>query len=318
VISLRADLGGPVHYVDFGGSQDAPPLVYVHGLGGSHLNWTRLALLLADDVRGYALDLAGFGLTDPLGRQTTVAANAQLLSRFLADVVGEPAVLVGNSMGGMVSVLAATQTPGAVRGLVLVDPTSPPAAGAKVDPVVRKQFAIHAVPGLGEWSSRGVLAPAARSAVSRRLARVPARTRVSYVLALCFSDPARIPPEIVDAGVELEERRATQPPRAESYLAATRSILRGVARSEYARRLADLTMPVLLVHGVHDRLVPVASARAAAAKHPQWKYAELNAGHTPQLEVPEEVAAEIRPWLAGLVHDPMNRGPESQKREEHA
>ena len=314
--SLLTDLGGPVHYVDFGGPKDAPPLVYVHGLGGSHLNWTRLAPLLADDVHGYALDLAGFGLTDPLGRRTTVAANAQLLSRFLAGVVGEPAVLVGNSMGGMVSVLAAAHTLGAVRGLVLVDPTLPPAAGAKVDPVVRKQFAIHAVPGLGEWSPRGVLARAARNSVSRRLARVPARTRVSYVLALCFSDPARIPPEIVDAGVALEERRATQPRRAESYLAATRSILRGVARAEYARSLADLTMPVLLVHGVHDRLVPVASARAAAGRHPHWRYAELDAGHTPQLEVPEEVAAEIRPWLADLDHARKTREPEERK--EHA
>ncbi|NUR52801.1 MAG: alpha/beta fold hydrolase [Hamadaea sp.] len=286
--SHSVDLAGPVHYVDFGGPADGPAVVYVHGLGGSHLNWSRLAPLLADQVRGYALDLAGFGLTEPCGRRTSVGANAELLLRFLDEVVREPAVLVGNSMGGMVSILAAAQGPDKVRGLALVDPTLPLAPGARVDPVVRKQFAVHAVPGLGEWSLR------------RRLARVPVRDRVGYTLALCFSDPARIPPETVTAGIALEERRATQPRRAESYLEAARSILRGVGRPEHRRRMAGLTQPVLLVHGVHDRLVPIASARATAATHPQWTYAELDAGHTPQIEVPEQVAAEIRPWLAGL------------------
>ncbi|NUR69872.1 MAG: alpha/beta fold hydrolase [Hamadaea sp.] len=283
--SHTIDLAGPVHHVDFGGPSDGPAVVYVHGLGGSHLNWTRLAPLLADQVRGRALDLAGFGLTEPHGRRTSVGANAELLVRYVDEVVGEPAVLVGNSMGGMVSILAAAAAPTKVRGLVLVDPTLPLASGAHVDPVVRKQFAIHAVPGLGEWSLR------------RRLARVPVRDRVNYTLALCFSDPARIPPETVAAGVALEERRISQPRRAESYLAAARSILRGVGRAEHRRRMAGLSQPVLLIHGVHDRLVPIESARAAAAKHPQWTYAELDAGHTPQIEVPEQVAAQIRPWL---------------------
>lgn len=64
--------------------------------------------------------------------------------------------------------------------------------------------------------------------------------------------------------------------------------------------MAELTQPVLLIHGVHDRLVPIESARATSAAHPQWHYVELNAGHTPQIEVPEQVADEIRPWLARL------------------
>ncbi|MEV6968500.1 alpha/beta fold hydrolase [Hamadaea sp. NPDC051192] len=286
--SHTVDLAGAVHYVDFGGPAAGPVVVYVHGLGGSHLNWTRLAPLLGDQVRGYALDLAGFGLTEPHGRRTSVGANAELLLRFLDEVVREPVVLVGNSMGGMVSILAAAHDPAKVRALALVDPTLPLAEGARVDPVVRRQFTVHAIPGLGEWSLR------------RRLARVPVKDRVGHVLALCFSDLSRIPPEIVTAGIALEERRATQPRRAESYLEAARSILRGVGRSEHRRRMAELTQPVLLIHGVHDRLVPIESARATSAAHPQWHYVELNAGHTPQIEVPEQVADEIRPWLARL------------------
>ncbi|MDI1463652.1 alpha/beta hydrolase [Catellatospora sp. KI3] len=61
--------------------------------------------------------------------------------------------------------------------------------------------------------------------------------------------------------------------------------------------MAALTMPVLLAHGIHDRLVPVASARAAAARLPHWTYVELDSGHVPQLEHPAELAARILPWL---------------------
>ena len=64
-----ADLDGPVHWVDFGSPQastGAPPVVLVHGLGGSHLNWVGIGSELARTHRVVALDLAGFGLEHPL------------------------------------------------------------------------------------------------------------------------------------------------------------------------------------------------------------------------------------------------------------
>ena len=119
-VSRVADLGGPVHYVDFGGAAEAPRVVLVHGLGGSHLNWCLLAPPLVPHARVLALDLVGFGLTYPEGRSATVQANAALVARFVREVAGGPAVLVGNSMGGMVSILATAAQPGAVTGLTLI------------------------------------------------------------------------------------------------------------------------------------------------------------------------------------------------------
>ncbi|MGI9609095.1 MAG: alpha/beta fold hydrolase, partial [Acidimicrobiia bacterium] len=66
------DLDGPVHYADYGG--DGSPMVLVHGLGGSHLNWLHVAHRLAERHRVVAVDLAGFGLTPPAGRKATVQA----------------------------------------------------------------------------------------------------------------------------------------------------------------------------------------------------------------------------------------------------
>src|SRR6478735_5299042 len=89
-----ADLGPDLpslHYVDFGGPElrdgDGPhtPLVLVHGLGGSHLNWVLLGPQLRRHGRVYALDLAGFGLTRGGERESTVSANVALLAAFLRD-----------------------------------------------------------------------------------------------------------------------------------------------------------------------------------------------------------------------------------------
>ena len=59
--SRTVDLGGPVHFADFGGS--GPTMVLVHGLGGSHLNWLAVGPALAARARVLAPDLAGFGRT---------------------------------------------------------------------------------------------------------------------------------------------------------------------------------------------------------------------------------------------------------------
>src|SRR3954449_1695651 len=103
------DWDGPVHYVDFGGDPDGPIIVLVHGLGGSHLNWDLLAPLLTSHARVLALDLPGFGRSEPGSRLASVQANVDVLERFLTEVAGGPSVLVGNSMGGMISIFTAAR-----------------------------------------------------------------------------------------------------------------------------------------------------------------------------------------------------------------
>ncbi|MGH3120870.1 MAG: alpha/beta fold hydrolase, partial [Streptosporangiaceae bacterium] len=66
--SRWADLGGPVHYLDYGGPAGAPVIVAVHGLEGSAVNWSAIAPLLTDRYRVLAPDLAGHGFTRSAGR----------------------------------------------------------------------------------------------------------------------------------------------------------------------------------------------------------------------------------------------------------
>ncbi|GAA2472301.1 alpha/beta fold hydrolase [Terrabacter carboxydivorans] len=285
------DLDGPVHWVDFGGPESStqPPVVLVHGLGGSHLNWVGIAPVLAEHRRVVALDLPGFGLTPALGRDTSVNHNAALLSRFVHEVVGEPVVLVGNSMGGMVSLLLADRRPEQVVGLALVDPALPN-PGARPDPQVAATFALYAVPRVGEL------------VLTRYNTRFSDRQRVLGTVALCFADPSRADEDVVAAGIELTAWRRSLPDPEAEFLGAARSLLRVLrGRREYDRIMRDLRVPVLLIHGTQDRLVPISAARRAARLNPTWRTAYLDGmGHTPQLEAPEDVLGHLEPWLESL------------------
>jgi pimeloyl-ACP methyl ester carboxylesterase len=69
-------------------------------------------------------------------------------------------------------------------------------------------------------------------------------------------------------------------------------------RRRYWETMASVRVPVLLIGGDADRLVPVASLRQAAARNQRWETVILpGVGHTPQLEVPGKVIGTIRDWL---------------------
>lgn len=288
--SRTVDLDGPVHYVDFGGPDEAPRVVLVHGLGGSHLNWDTFAPLLLPHARVLAIDLPGFGRSEPGGRRATVCANVHVLDRFLRQVAGEPAVLVGNSMGGMISILEAHAHPESVSGLVLLDPAVP-GPRRSLDPLVAAMFALYALPVVGE-----------RFLWLRRARQTPLQ-RVREMLRLVGVDPDTLPAPVVDRSVALLEAREDHAGMDKAYLAAARSLLAQLADPRrYRRAMEGLTRPVLLVHGDQDRLIPVQAARDVARRHPDWRYVELDGvGHVPQLQCPERLADEVLPWLAGLA-----------------
>jgi len=286
--SLWADLDGPVHYVDHGGAPQGPLLVCVHGLGGSLLNWAALAPLLTPTCRVMALDLAGFGHTRSGSRSTSVQANQRLLHRFLTEVAGTPAVVVGNSMGGLISIMQASERPDTVAGLVLVDPALPVVLRARPDPRVVATFAAFLVPAVG------------RRVLSRRRDTTSAEEAAHALLRLCCADPSRVPADVVDLHVELADRRREYTDVDSEMLSAAQSLLWVLAdRRRYAEMQRSIDAPVLLLHGDQDRLVNVAAARAAAAANPSWRFeVARGVGHVPQLEVPDWTAERVLRWLA--------------------
>jgi len=171
---------------------------------------------------------------------------------------------------------------------VLIDPALPPPRRAP-DRQVASQFLTFALPGLGELYVRSVM--------SRR----PPRLAVQRVIELCFADPSRADPAMLTASIALAAERQNQDHAyGAAFLAASRSLMRVVGqRRRYWEMMASVQAPVLLIGGEADRLVPVASLRQAAARNPGWETVIWpGVGHTPQLEVPDDVIGTLRDWLA--------------------
>ena len=262
-------------------------MVCVHGLGGSLVNWAAVAPSLSKTCRVIALDLAGFGRTRSHGRSTSVNANQRLLHRFMTEVCGDPAILVGNSMGGLIAVLQTDAHPETVAGIVLIDPALPVGLASRPDPRMAATFGLYAVPAVG------------RSVVARRRSSGSAEEVAMALLRLCCADPSLVPRPIVDQHLALARERNDYPDVDAELIVAARSLLWVLARRRvHASLLHNITVPVLLMHGDRDRLVPIASARTAAAANPTWRFeVAVGVGHVPQLEVPDWTISLIRDWL---------------------
>ena len=286
-----ADLDGPVHYVDFGGA--GKPLLMVHGLGGNALNWMAVGPALAERHHAIAIDLAGFGQTPLHDRSATVGANAELVSKFIDKVIGEPVVLVGNSMGGHIAILESADHAQQVTECVLVDPAVPiPITQApRPNPLILGVAAAMSIPGLAD-----VL-------VQYRVRRLGSESVVREALALACADPSRVDPNVVEAHVQLTRERAhlgLQNSRA--FVQASRSIALRMADPRFWTRVKNVKAPTLVIHGSLDHISPLAAARDLVRRRPDWTLRVLEGvGHVPMMETPALFLSVLLEWLADRI-----------------
>jgi pimeloyl-ACP methyl ester carboxylesterase len=288
--SRWVDVGGPVHYREWDGPADGPVFVCVHGLGGSLVNFALVAPALAMDGRTLALDLVGFGKTPPEGRSTHVGANRRLLDGFLKALELPPVVLVGNSMGGMICVIQCAHAPGSVEAMILVDAALPRTRRieGQFPPRVAALFGLYSVfRGLGT------------KMLDRRMQRLGAERIVEETLRLCTVDPGRVDPRLVRGLVENTTERQNLDYASKAFMDAAGSIFNAQARPGRYREIVKRAHgPALVIHGRQDRLVPIGAAREAVAWHDDWELVEFDdAGHIPQMEVPERWIAAVEDWL---------------------
>jgi pimeloyl-ACP methyl ester carboxylesterase len=283
--SITIDVDGPVHVAEWG--TGPVRTVLVHGLGGSHLNWMRVAPELARHGRVLAPDLVGFGLTPVAGRRTSVAAQRALLHRLIRQTCDEPVLPAGNSMGGLIALAEAALHPERVAGLVLVDAVLPGPWRQGRPRVVVLSFTSYLA-----W-------PLGRSLLRRVRDRASVDDLVEGALRLCTERFERIPPEVVQAHVQLERQRGRIQDNDGAYVEAARSIVLALAHPGMLRRIIDrIRVPTLIVQGAADRLVRVDAALDAHRERPDWDLQVLDdVGHIPMLEVPDLFLEIVETWL---------------------
>jgi 2-hydroxymuconate-semialdehyde hydrolase len=256
--------GAPVHVTLLGSGL---PVLLLHGSGPGTTAWGAWRLLceaLADRFALVALDQAGFGETPtPAGRSTGRALWAEQATALMNLLGHRRYAVVGHSMGGAVALSVAAARPDAVRAVVGIG-----CMGASMP-----------LPdGLDRlWASR------------------PTRDDARAVLRLIAADPDA---PVADAAIDarLEAMRAQDgyadlfPPPRERWVA-------DLALTAGEREA--VTMPVLLVHGAHDRIVPVRHGALPLVE--QLANARLHVlggcGHSPHLDRPDAVHGLIGDFL---------------------
>lgn len=282
----RVRVGGSMlHVRDTPGlTPAAEPAVYVHGLGGSSQNFTDLAGLLAGRLEGEALDLPGFGYSDPSPRYSIPAFAATVID-YLEHSGRGPVHLIGNSLGGSISVRVAALRPDLVRTLTLVSPAMP-----FLNPRRTAQGPVLPLLAL----------PGAERLMAWALTRITAEQMAEQVLAACFGDTAKVHPQRRAEAMEEIQLRYTVAHYPKAYLGTLRGLVGSFLRAYLPgadsqwRLAARVQAPTLIIGGLNDRLidprVPVQVARAI----PDSRLLVLpGVGHVAQMEVPRLVARAI-------------------------
>jgi pyruvate dehydrogenase E2 component (dihydrolipoamide acetyltransferase) len=241
------------------------PVVLIHGLGASSTAWHYQAARLATSYEVFSLDLPGFG-GSPALRPADGEAAADAVAAFIREVVGAPAAVVGHSMGGAVALLTALRHPGVVRSLGLV---SAAGLGRELPLFLR----LLCLPGAA------AVAGCAGPLLLQAMEYAPAiRRRFTG-----SGDAEILNPVLVEAFQRYRNRAAIR-----EFVAGLRAgaDFRGQQlRYVFQDRLHALDIPVLIVWGRDDRVLPLSHGRdAVRAAGDRARLAILDCGHSPMLE----------------------------------
>lgn len=265
-----------VHYKTYG--QGDPVFILLHGFGASLFSWHEVTAPLAEMGTVIAYDRPAFGLTErPLewdGENPYSQESQVELAIGLMDTLGiEQAILVGNSAGGTISMLTTLKYPERVQSLILVDP------------------AVYAGGGAPAWSR-----PLLGTPQMRHLGPLVARqiqTRGPELVELAWHDPAKITPEILEG--------YQKPLRVDNWDKALWELTVSSRESGLAGRPSELDLPVLVITGDDDRIVPTEQSLRLAEEIPNAQLAVIpQCGHVPHEECPDVFMQAVTNFLDSL------------------
>ncbi|MCL4275242.1 MAG: alpha/beta hydrolase [Anaerolineales bacterium] len=268
--------GMNVHYKKFGSGE--PVFILLHGFGASLFSWREVTAPLAEIGTVIAYDRPAFGLTErPMEweGESPYSQEAQIeLVIGLMDALGvEKAILVGNSAGGTISMLTALQYPERVESLILVDP------------------AVYAGGGAPAW-----IRPLLKTPQMNRVGPLFARqiqTRGPELVEVAWHDPGKITPDVIEG--------YQKPLRIENWDKALWYLTVSSHESGLAERLDELTLPILVITGDDDRIVPTEQSVRLAGELPNAGLVVIpQSGHVPHEETPAEFMQAVIQFLETL------------------
>ncbi|MBC7971038.1 MAG: alpha/beta fold hydrolase [Verrucomicrobia bacterium] len=262
----------------------ATPLILLHGFGASIGHWRNNLADLAEHHTVYAIDLLGFGASEKAVASYRTDLWVEQVYEFWQTFIQTPVVLVGNSIGSLVCMAIAAAHPEMVAGFVMI---------SLPDLSMEEEALPKPLRPLVGRLKRLILSPLLLRAMFP-LVRRPKFVRTWAAIAYAQSDA--ITDELIDILAE--------PPQDRGSAQAFAAIFRAITDSRYSPHiktvLPTLTVPMLLIWGQQDRMIPKQFARPSqyGECNPNLRLIELeNAGHCPHDECPEQVNEAILDWM---------------------
>lgn len=275
--------GHSIYYVKAGSSQAGrPPLLLVHGFGASTDHWRKNIAELQNDFEVWAIDLLGFGRSAKLDLQYSGDLWRDQLHDFITEIVGQPVVIAGNSLGGYASLCVAAQRPESAAGLILLN-----SAGPFTDSQTSQQ------PNPLQTLIRSILLQPWASYILFQYVRQ--RSLIRKTLEKVYLDRSAVTDQLVE-----DIYRPSCDKGAAKVFA---SVFKTPEGEKIDVLLQQMNCPLLMIWGEGD---PWTKARERGAKfrqyYPSLTEHYLQAGHCPHDEVPEQVDAIIRDWVASTIN----------------
>lgn len=262
--------GARVHYRGRGAT-NAPALLLLHGSNASFLTWEPWSKKLSDEFHVIAVDLPGHGLTGAVPNGDYSQEGMVKFAAEFADKLGlKTFALAGNSMGGGVAARLAEEHPGRVTRLILIDAAGMPFKPGEGTPLA---FRLARIP-----------------VVNQLLLRVTPRSLVVEGLNKAIVNKQIVTDAMIDSYWDFARMEGTRQ--------ATLTRFQLPWDTYVQDHTAALKMPVLILWGEGDRLIPVVNAHDWARAVPGSKLVVYPAtGHIPMEEVADKSAADVRTFL---------------------
>lgn len=258
------------------------PIVLLHGFGTSIGHWRQNLGVLGEVHTVYALDMLGFGASEKAPVRYKVALWVEQVYEFWRTFIGYPTILVGNSIGSLVALAAAAKYPEMVQGVVML---------SLPDPSLEQEAIPRPVQPLVASIKSLVASPFVLKAVFRLINRP---SMVRRWAAIAYAHPESVTDELVDILLGPAQDRGS----AHAFYATIKAITSAESGIEVKSLLARVNVPMLLIWGQQDRMVPPALAHRFVEYNPRLQLFPIeNAGHCPHDECPVEVNQAILTWM---------------------
>ncbi|MEO1431916.1 MAG: alpha/beta fold hydrolase [Cyanobacteria bacterium J06633_8] len=261
------------------------PLMLLHGFGASIGHWRHNLEIFGKQHTVYALDMLGFGASEKAQANYSIDLWVEQIHDFWKTFIRKPVILIGNSIGSLISLAAAVKHPEMVEGVVMMSLPDPnlerEAIPAFLYPLVATIKNVVANPLLVKTVFHFI--------------RQPSILRRSATLA--YANPEAITDELLDILVKPTQDRGSA--------GALTALVIAQNNPDYSpnvkQLLSNLTIPTLMIWGEKDKIIPPKLASEFVRYNENIQLITLeNIGHCPHDECPSQVNQTILDWIKSV------------------